>query len=297
MRISEILRKGVPTLSFEFFPPKTDVGRESLLRAIDRLSGVSPDFVSVTYGAGGSTRELSFEVCRNIKPHLSGEVMSHLTCLCHSRAEIGEIADLLWDAGILNIMALRGDFPKGLLGKEVSTEFSFANELMAFLRSRHAFCLGGACYPEGHKETPDIASGIEHLKMKVDSGSEFLVTQMFFDNAAYFRFVDRVRNAGISAPIIPGIMPVTGFAQLDKFENQIGIRLPDELRRSVLANEGDEAEIEKVGTAWTVRQCRELLETGAPGIHFYTLNKSISTLRVCTELNLCGSTAVRTPSE
>jgi len=289
MRISDLLGRTAPTVSFEFFPPKTEVGRESLLRVIDRLSKVSPDFVSVTYGAGGSTRALGLELCREIKTHVSGEVMAHLTCVCHTREEIEEIADQLWDSGIVNIMALRGDRPKDADPLYGFGEFHFAKDIMSLLRARHAFCLGGACYPEGHKETPDIKDGIRHLKQKLDSGCEFLVTQMFFDNEGYFRFLDLARAAGIGVPIVPGIMPITGFSQLDKFENQFGVRLPSELRNRVASHEGDEAAIEQIGIDWSVQQCRSLIDGGAPGIHFYTLNRSSSTVKTCVAMGLTGA--------
>ncbi len=289
MRISNLLGGTSPTLSFEFFPPKTDVGRESLLRAIDRLSQVKPDFVSVTYGAGGSTRELSFEICREIMPHIAGEVMSHLTCMGHSKAEIGEIAELLWESGIVNIMALRGDPPKDGVDPNFVAEFEFAQDLMAFLTAHHKFCLGGGCYPEGHPMTPDIAEGIEHLKFKMDAGCEFLVTNVFFDNDSYFQFVDMAKRAGVNVPILPGIMPITGFDQLDRFEHRFGVRIPTALRSSVSAHEGDEAAVGQAGIDWAIEQCRQLLAAGAPGIHFYTLNKSISTLKICLELGLTGT--------
>jgi len=291
MRISTLLKGEKPTISFEFFPPKTDAGRESLIRAIERLAVISPDFVSVTYGAGGSTRALSFDLCKEIKGHVAGEVMSHLTSMCHTKEDIGEIGDLLWGSGIVNIMALRGDMPKNLEADSVFSDFQYAKDMISFLKSSHDFCLGGACFPEGHKETPDIKVGIEHLRQKIDSGCEFLVTQMFFDNDGYFRFVNAMRDAGINVPVIPGIMPITGFAQLDKFEQQFGVQLPSKLRDMVKSKEGDEDAIEQTGIEWSAQQCRELLDKGAPGIHFYTLNKSASTIRVCVEMGLSGRSA------
>jgi len=289
MRISQILGEGRPTVSFEFFPPKTDVGRDSLLRVIGKLAVVSPDFVSVTYGAGGSTRALGIELCREIKRNIEGEVMAHLTCVCHSCEEIEDIADQLWQSNIINIMALRGDRPKGADSPEAFRGFRFANDIMSFLKARHDFCLGGACYPEGHKETPDVQLGIEHLKGKISSGCEFLVTQMFFENESYFRFRDLLHSAGIDVPVIPGIMPITGFSQLDKFENQFGVRLPAGLREAVQEHEDDEAVIEQIGIDWSAAQCRALLNEGAPGIHFYTLNKSSSTVKVCAQMGLMHS--------
>jgi len=289
MRISDQLGRGRPTVSFEFFPPKTEVGRAALIEVIDHLSPIGPDFVSVTYGAGGSTRALSFETCRQVKEHTAGHVMAHLTCVGHTHDEIAAIGDKLWDAGIVNIMALRGDRPKGVEpGSEVG-DFVHAKDLMSSLVSRHDFCLGGACFPEGHAETPDIRVGIEHLKQKIDSGCKFLVTQMFFNNGSYFRFIEELQRANVEIPVIPGIMPITGFSQLDKFENQFGVQLPLELKQQVSASEQDEHSIEQIGVDWAAGQCRSLLAGGAPGIHFYTLNRSPSTVKVCDLLGLVGS--------
>ena len=291
MRISQILERKSPSVSFEFFPPKTELGKESLVRVIGRLSQISPDFVSVTYGAGGSTRDLGLELCREIKGAIDGEVMAHLTCLCHSASELGSIGDQLWDSGIENIMALRGDQPKEAKHDESFGDFRYAKDLMAFLKARHSYCLGGACYPEGHKETPDIRIGIEHLKEKIATGCEFLVTQMFFDKESYFRFMDLLELSGVDVPVIPGIMPITAFAQLDKFENQFGVKLPKELRNAVQSSECDEAAIEQIGIDWSASQCQALIDGGAPGIHFYTLNRSSATVRVCLAMGLSGHTS------
>ncbi len=292
MRISTLLKRNRPTVSFEFFPPKTEIGRDSLLRVIGRLAQVSPDFVSVTYGAGGATRVLSFDTCCQVQASTDAQVMAHLTCVHHTREEIATITDQLWDVGIENIMALRGDRPKDSNTDLAFGDFSFGKELIGFLKTRHDFCLGGGCYPEGHTETPDIALGIEHLREKVDAGCEFLVTQVFFDNASYFRFMELLGKAGVDTPVIPGIMPITGFAQLDKFENQFGVRLPNKLRERVAESEGDEDAIRKIGVEWATEQCRALIGGGAPGIHFYTLNKSLSTVEVCKDLGLTGASNV-----
>lgn len=288
MRISKLLGGEEPTVSFEFFPTKTEEGRQALLRVIDRLSPIGPDFVSVTYGAGGSTRTLSVDACQAIKSHTKGEVMAHLTGLCHTEDEIAAISDHLWESGIENIMTLRGDRPKDLTQGAHLGDFPHAKDLMTYLKKRHDFCLGGACYPEGHKETPDLTSGVEHIKEKIDTGCEFLVTQMFFENDGYFRFVDLLRHAGVEVPVIPGIMPITAFGQLDKFENQFGVRLPSRLKDSVREHEGDEEAIGKIGIEWSAEQCQELLNGGAPGIHFYTLNKSSATVKVCLAMGISG---------
>ncbi len=295
MRISKLLNGPSPTVSFEFFPPKTEVGRDALLRVIDRLAPIGPDFVSVTYGAGGSTRALSLDTCRSIKAHTDGEVMAHLTGMCHSRDEIDSIADQLWESNVFNIMTLRGDRPKDLAHDAPTGDFPYALDLMNFLRTRHDFCMGGACYPEGHKETQDLAIGIDHLKQKIDAGCEFLVTQMIFNNESYFRFVEQLRNAGVEVPVVPGIMPITGFSQLEKFEGQFGVNLPTRLREDVLKHEGDEEAIGQVGIQWSAEQCAQLLQGGAPGIHFYTLNKSSATVKVCLAMGLTGQKATLNP--
>ncbi|MDR3689674.1 MAG: methylenetetrahydrofolate reductase [NAD(P)H] [Fimbriimonas sp.] len=289
MRISSLYGRGVPSLSFEFYPPKTDIAMDSLLSAIDHLDSIAPDFVSMTYGAGGSTRTQSITAASRVMSHMSGEVMSHLTGVCHTHAEIEEIADQLWSRGIVNIMGLRGDRPADSADDDPFASFHFAKELIRFLRSCHDFCIGSGCYPEGHLETPDIRTGIQHLNEKVDSGCEFLITQMFLENDSYFRFVDLARTAGIGVPIIPGIMPVTGFAQLNKFETKFGVRLPTALRERVSAHEGDKVAIEQIGVDWAAYQCQELLAQGAPGLHFYTLNKSHATVEVCEHLGLRGT--------
>jgi methylenetetrahydrofolate reductase (NADPH) len=219
--------------------------------------------------------------------------MAHLTGLCHTTQEIESIADQLWEAGIRNIMALRGDRPKDATVAQTVGDFNFAQQLISFLAEQHDFCLGGACYPEGHKETRDIQKGIEHLKLKIDAGCEFLVTQMFFENENYFRFVEQLRTAGLEIPVIPGIMPITGFAQIDKFENQFGVHLPHSLKERVRAHEGDEEAISQVGVDWSAEQCQALLDGGAPGIHFYTLNKSSATVNVCLAMGLKGSRATQ----
>ena len=287
MRISSLFN-GQSTVSFEFYPPKTDTARESLLDAIDHLSVIGPDFVSMTYGAGGSTRSLSLQAAEQIKGRTSAEVMSHLTGVCHTREEIASIADQLWNLGIQNVMALRGDRPQDTDLEDPFSAFPFSKDLIPFLKDRHPFCVGSGCYPEGHLETPDLAIGIDHLKQKVDAGCDFLVTQMFLDNASYFGFVDKAHAAGVTVPILPGIMPVTGFSQLEKFESKFGVKLPKDLRDRVQSHEGDKAGIEQIGIDWATDQCRELLDGGAPGIHFYTLNKSLATVQVCDLLKLKG---------
>jgi len=287
MTISEILNAAPLTLSFEFFPPKTEAGETLLTAAVKRLAAVNPSFISVTYGAGGSTQNKSLQICGALTRQAAFPVMAHLTGICHTRDEVAEITDAFWDAGLRNIMALRGDRPRNAPDwAPIEGGFTYAKDLIAFLKSQHSFCIGGACYPEGHTETPDISLGVQHAREKVDAGAEFLVTQMFFENARYFDFVESLRAAGVTVPVIPGIMPVTGFAQIERFETQFGACLPAELREKLLTYEGDEIAVGKVGLEWSVQQCQALLDGGAPGIHFYTLNKSKATVQVCEQLDL-----------
>jgi methylenetetrahydrofolate reductase (NADPH) len=287
MYISDFLGKGRLSVSFEYFPPKSDVARQQLMESIHRLKSVKPDFVSVTYGAGGSTRYQTLNLCQEIQSDIDGLVMAHLTAVSQTKADISGLAEGFWNAGIVNIMALRGDRPKsGDTSRWDDREFPFAKNLMTHLKSLHPFCLGGACYPEGHSETSSIDIGIDHLKQKIDSGCDFLVTQMFFNNDSYFRFVDRLRARGIDVPVLPGIMPITGSAQIEKFEKQFGATLPDALKDSIRKIEEDERSLEEFGVAWSTEQCRALIDGGVPGIHFYTLNKSSATLRICENLQL-----------
>lgn len=287
MQISSLF-DGRSTVSFEFYPPKTDMARTALLETIDHLAPIGPDFVSMTYGAGGSTRTVSIGAAAQISKRTPAAVMSHLTGVCHTRDEIAAIADQLWSLGIQNLMALRGDLPQDSEVSDPFASFRYSKDLIPFLKSVHPFCIGSGCYPEGHLETPDIQVGIEHLKEKVDAGCDFLVTQMFLSNKSYFDFVDRTTAAGIAVPILPGIMPVTGFSQLEKFESKFGVKLPKELWDRVKEHGDDKVAIEQIGVEWAAEQCKELLDAGAPGIHFYTLNKSLATIRVCDLLNLKG---------
>ena len=278
MRIIDCFSKSKPVFSFEFFPPKTPAGLEKLYATIDHLAELHPDFVSVTYGAGGSSRDTSVEVASHIKNKIGLEAMAHLTCVGHERNEVAEILRRLEDVGVENILALRGDPPKGDDGfKAPENGFAFASELASFVNATGKFCIGGACYPEGHPENLDPESEIQHLVTKVNAGSSFLVTQLFFDNAAYFSFVDRARSHGIEVPIIPGIMPVTNVNQVERFTSMCGATIPADLLKRLDRVREDEQAVMATGIEWATHQCRELLDRGAPGIHFYTLNKSLAT--------------------
>jgi methylenetetrahydrofolate reductase (NADH) len=286
MRIRDRLATGQPTCSFEFFPPKTAAGVESLFATIADLREFAPTFVSVTYGAGGSTRDLTIDLVTRIKREAGIEAMAHLTCVGHGREELRATLRQLAANGVENIMALRGDPPRG------TTEFvrhpdgfGYGCELISFIKEdpEFDFCLGGACYPEKHIEASDHDTDLVNLGQKVAAGVDFLVTQLFFDNAAYFAFVERVRAAGIDLPIVPGIMPVTNVAQIERFTSMCGATIPQELR-AILAECQDEEAVVAAGIEWATAQCRDLLAHGAPGLHFYTLNRSRASAEIVRNL-------------
>lgn len=290
MRIVDALTAGNPTFSFEFFPPKTEDGERALFRTIEDLAELQPTYVSVTYGAGGSTREKTVEWTARIKREFGIEAMAHLTCVGHSRAELGGILDRLRDEGIENVIALRGDPPRGEARFRQHPEgLRFGSELVSFMRGRgDAFCIAGACYPEGHIECSDKSSDLRHLVAKVQAGVDFLITQLFFDNAFYFDFVQRARAAGVTVPIIPGIMPITNVEQVERFTKMCGSTVPMRLQLALERRRNDHEAVVGLGVAHAMLQCVELLERGAPGVHFYTLNKSPAARMILTALRVRG---------
>jgi methylenetetrahydrofolate reductase (NADPH) len=284
--ISELFAQHRPLRSLEFFPPKDDAGVESLRQTAVALKRIEPDFVSVTYGAGGSTRERTAQVSALLRREFGFTVMPHLTCVGHSRDELNGLADRIHEGGFRNVMTLRGDPPKGAAGFETAADgLSHADELVALLRARHPdFCLGVGGYPEKHPEAPSAAADLEHLKSKVDAGAAFVTTQLFFDNSAYYRFVDACRRAGISVPIVPGIMTVLSLKQIQRFTQMCGASLPASLVRR-LESAGEQAEVvEAIGIDWALGQIRDLLAQGAPGYHLYILNRAKSALALSAGL-------------
>ncbi|MCH8158165.1 MAG: methylenetetrahydrofolate reductase [NAD(P)H] [Nitrospinae bacterium] len=285
MKISEILQQVCPAFSFEFFPPKDDAGFEQLFQTIDQLKSNNPAFVSVTYGAGGSTRSKTIDLVGRIKNEIGLESMAHLTCVGHSADEIRSVLESLRDQGIDNVLALRGDPPQGETDfVRPENGFGFANELVEFIRQEFPFCIGAAGYPEGHPECPDKELGLKHLKSKVDAGSDFIVTQLFFDNRFYFDFVKQVRAMGIDVPVIPGIMPILNLKQIKRFTKMCGATFPSDLISRLESVQDDPEAVRQVGIEHATAQCEELLTEGAPGIHFYTLNRSRATLSVLERL-------------
>lgn len=279
-----------PSISFEFFPPKSDEAAALLERTIAELSPLAPAFVSVTYGAGGSTREKTLEIVSRIRRQAGIEAMAHLTCVGATRDEIGAVVDRLFAAGVTNILALRGDPPKGAATfVPMEGGFAYANELVAFIRRRHGASLsvGGAAYPEKHVECASPELDLDNLRRKVDAGVDFLITQMFFDNSRYWEFCERARSAGIGVPILPGIMPITNAAQADRWV-ACGASLPPQLAAELERRRADPRAVAQLGVAHATAQCIELLQGGSPGIHFYTLNKSTATKDVFSELRVAG---------
>lgn len=288
MKIVDLFGRGAPVVSFEFFPPKTAEGVEGLYKTVQELRPCRPSFVSVTYGAGGSTRDRTIELVSRIQRELGITTMAHLTCVGSTRDEIAEVLERLHAGGIRNVLALRGDPPKGETEfRPVPGGFSHASELVAFVRARFPdFCIGAACYPEGHVENRDLDADLGHLVTKVSAGVDFLVSQLFFDNEDYRAFVRRARSAGIQVPIVPGLMPVTNVGQTERFTQMCGARIPQELFRRLKIVANDPSAVVATGVQWTVDQGRSLLRDGAPGLHFYTLNRSSATLAVHAALGL-----------
>ncbi|MHB8879579.1 MAG: methylenetetrahydrofolate reductase [NAD(P)H] [Myxococcaceae bacterium] len=290
MKIRNRLNPSNPCFSFEFFPPKTSEGERALWQALEDLRPLDPGFVSVTYGAGGSTRDRTVDLVTQIKAKTGIEAMAHVTCVGHSRDELAAVLDTLAAAKIENVLALRGDPPQGSRSFEPAEGgFRYASELVAFIREHdYPFALGGAAYPEGHVETPSRDVDLKHLKAKVDAGLDFVITQLFFDNAFYFDFVERARRAGVNVPIVPGIMPITNFEQINRFLRMCGATMPMRLQLQLERVKDDPEAVMQLGVAHATVQCMELLARGVPGIHFYTLNRSPATRMIVGALRMRG---------
>jgi methylenetetrahydrofolate reductase (NADPH) len=284
--ISALFDAGRPLRSLEFFPPRDDVGVTALRAAATALQRIPWDFVSVTYGAGGTTRDRTAQVSALLKDELGFTVMPHLTCVGHSRAELAAIADRLHADGFRNIMTLRGDPPKGVAAFTPAADgLRYASELVSLLKSRHPdFCLGVGGYPEKHPEAVSLDADLDALKRKVDAGAAFVTTQLFFDNAIYLRFVDKCRARGITVPIVPGIMPVLSLKQIQRIATLSGSVLPGPLLRRLEVASEDADVVEFIGVDWALDQIRDLLAHGAPGYHLYILNRARSALTLAAGL-------------
>jgi methylenetetrahydrofolate reductase (NADPH) len=286
-RIDQIIEQAgdEPVFSFEFFPPKTDEGMTNLFNTADALRELEPSFVSVTYGAGGSTRDRTISILGRIKNELGIEAMAHFTCVGSTTEELRETLDAIVETGVENIIALRGDPPQGeTTFTRTEGGLGNADELTTLIVDNYDVCVAGACYPEVHPEAVGAEQDLAYAKLKVDNGAKFLVTQLFFDNDAYFDFVDRAREAGIDVPIVPGIMPIGGYEQIKRFTSMCGASIPERLMKELDARKDDPEAIQDLGVAYATLQCADLLSRGAPGIHFYTLNKSPATRAILSSL-------------
>ncbi|MGH7736684.1 MAG: methylenetetrahydrofolate reductase [NAD(P)H] [Candidatus Tyrphobacter sp.] len=277
MRISTALATTRPFFSFEFFPPKDDEGTQRLFATIETLRPLHPAFVSITYGAGGSSRTRTTQLAKRVARELDLTVLAHVTCVGSSRAELRGVFDDLARAGIENVLALRGDPPRGEPFAPAPGGFANASELIAMVKRNYGFCIGAAFYPQTHVEAESPQADLAHVAEKVDAGAEFLVSQLFFDNDAYFDFERRAREAGIGVPLLPGLMPVTNYEQITRFVAMCGATIPPKLRAAMEQRHGDERAVEDLGVSYASMQAIDLLHRGAPGIHFYTLNRSPAT--------------------
>ena len=285
MRIDEIIASVQPCFSVEFFPPKTDEGRELLLDNARELSALDPAFVSVTYGAGGSTRNGTVEISSLLHNELDLETMTHLSCVGETADGLREVLDRIEAAGIDNVLALRGDPPRGE-SDFVQPEggLGSAAELTGFIGDNYGFAVGGACFPEVHPEAPSLDADLAYLKTKVDNGATFLISQLFFDNQVYFDFVAAARAKGIEVPILAGVIPIASYAQTERICELCEASIPPQLAEAMAALGGDERAEFELGVAYAAQQCTELLLGGAPGIHFYALNKAPATRAVLSAL-------------
>jgi methylenetetrahydrofolate reductase (NADPH) len=287
MRVDQILAAGTPVFSFEFFPPKTPEGERNLFTTLAELKTLEPSFVSVTYGAGGSTREKTIEIIKRIRDEYGLEAMAHFTCVGATVDQLRETLEEMRAAGIDNVLALRGDPPAGEEAwRKTDGGLEYSRELVELISDDYPFAIGAACFPETHLHAASPEADVEYLREKVRAGVDFLITQLFFDNSVYFDFVKRVRAAGIEVPIIPGVMPITRVGQVERMAAMCGASIPDGLRRELHACGEDPEAVLDFGVAYATLQCSELLAAGAPGIHFYTLNRSPATRAILSALKL-----------
>ncbi len=288
MKIRDMLREE-RTISFEFFPPRTADGIPGVLDTVSELTAYRPDFISVTYGAGGSTRQFTEDITLRAKESSGVEVMAHLTCAGQSVDELDDVLQRLENAGIENVIALRGDPPRGEQQFTVTEGgLSHASELVSHLRANYEFGIAAACYPEGHTEAESLEQDLEYAKLKVDNGADFLITQLFFDNDDYFAFAERAAAAGIGVPVIPGLLPVLSAPQIRRFTALCGSKIPPDLDAELNRLADDDESVRELGIEYAARQVEELWAAGVPGVHFYVLNRSYSVSKILDRLALPG---------
>jgi methylenetetrahydrofolate reductase (NADPH) len=287
MRINELLGGDEPTFSFEFFPPKTAEGDANLERALQELAPLDPSFVSVTYGAGGTTTEKTVATVRHIKDQHGLEAMAHFTCVGATTDELRVTLEEIRATGIENVLALRGDPPRGQ-AEWVASEggLEYSHQLVGLLREDYDFTIAAACFPETHIHATSPEDDLRYLKAKVDAGVDFLITQLFFDNDLYFDFVERARTIGIDVPIIPGVMPITGYGQIKTITGLCGATMPEHVLGELDARKDDSEAVAEFGVSYATMQCADLLAKGAPGIHFCTMNRSPATRAILSALKL-----------
>lgn len=285
MRIDEIFSNGAPTLSYEFFPPKNEESEIQLMGVIEELKPLKPSFVSITRTGGGAPPTL--ELTARVQNEVGFPSMSHLTCAGYTRDQIGELLDQAWDAGIRNILALRGDAAPGQQTFSVTEGgFSNADDLVKFTAERHPFCIGVAGYPEGHPQCLNLERDAQYLKQKLDNGAQFVITQLFFDNVDFYRWRDRCEGMGIKAPLVAGLMPVLNIAQTKRFVTMCGAKIPNPLLEQMESLESDQQSVYAAGIEYAINQCEDLLANHVAGLHFYTLNKSKATVLISQALSM-----------
>ena len=277
------------TISFELFPARSDKGAETLEKTIDQLAALNPDFVSVTFGAGGSTREGSRQLIQKLKHEKGLDILAYFACFGLSPEEIGSVLDSYQAIGVESLLAVRGDAPREESFEPHPDSLPYASDLVAFIRQRYAFCIGVAAYPEGHIDAPDRKKDLEYLKLKVDRGGEYIITNYFYDTRYFFDFVDRCRGIGIEVPIVPGIMPIYSIKMLEMLAGMCGATITEEVHEGLASlEEGDKDALIAFGIEFAYRQCAELLQVGVPGLHIYTMDRSASTVGLVNQLRAEG---------
>lgn len=285
MKIIDILNKKEKGISFEFFPPKSEDAMRELLRVADDLSKYNPLYVSVTYGAGGTTQDRTKDTLFMLKSKTDFTLMSHLTCIGATRESMDELLNDYKSQGIDNILALRGDPPKDVKDFDPSKgEFKYARDLVRFIKRYDYFGIAVAVYPEGHQESPSLEADLEYTKMKIDEGADFAITQMFFDNRYYYDFLERAQKKGISIPILPGIMPITDIAKIKRFAQFCNTTIPQNIEKKLMKLQDSPDDMKKAGLQYCVEQCEDLISNGVRYLHFYTLNKSDNVIPVLDQI-------------
>jgi len=292
MKIKQLLEEKKPTISFEVFPPKRDLDIEGIFETIKALKPLEPDFISVTYGAGGTSKDTTIEIASRIKREYDIETIAHLTCVTSTTQEVNETLAELKERGIENILALRGDIPQGLEASELPNDFKYASDLVKHIQSTGDFSIGGACYPEGHLDATSFDEDIWNLKRKTSLGLDFLITQLFFDNELFYKFADKCKSHGIDVPIIAGILPVLSKSQILRIQQLSGCTLPKKFLRIINRYEHDPEALKEAGTAYAIEQIIDLLSWGVDGVHIYTMNKPDTAAQITNAIKSIRETLV-----